>query len=243
MLESKNTYRPIRLNRYIANAGVCTRREADQLIKDGKIRVNGEIVTELGVKVKRSDTVQWDDKKIQARRRIYLLLNKPKGFISTVKNTETPRHVIQLVKNACKERIYPVGQLDREDSGLLLFTNDGELTKKLTASTFEKEQVFQVQLNKPLTENHLRAISNGVKLANDLVKVPNIRWAKDDDKSIVGIQLLSHKNRIVKLIFQHFGYKVLKVDRVLYVGLTKKNLKRGHWRMLSEKEIRNLKFF
>lgn len=243
MLESKNTYRPIRLNRYIANAGVCTRREADQLIKDGKIRVNGEVVTELGVKVKRSDTVQWDEKKIQARRRIYLLLNKPKGFISTVKNTETPRHVIQLVKNACKERIYPVGQLDREDSGLLLFTNDGELTKKLTASTFEKEQVFQVQLNKPLTENHLKAISNGVKLANDLVKVPNIRWAKEDDKSIVGIQLLSHKNRIVKRIFQHFDYKVLKVDRVLYVGLTKKNLKRGHWRMLSEKEIRNLKFF
>lgn len=243
MPESKNTYRPIRLNRYIANAGVCTRREADQLIKEGKIRVNGETVRELGVKVKRTDTVQWDEKKIQARRKIYLLLNKPKGFITTVKNNEAPKHATQLVKKACKERIYPIGQLDREDTGLLLFTNDGELTKKLTASNFEKEQVFQVQLNKPLTEQHLGAIRNEVVLADEPIKVPNINWVKESDKTIVGIELLSHKNRIVKRIFQHFGYKVLKVDRVLYVGLTKKNLKRGHWRMLTEEEIRNLKFF
>lgn len=243
MLAAKNSYRPIRLNRYIANAGVCTRREADQLIKEGKIKVNGVPVTELGTKVKRTDTVQWDEKKIHARRRIYLLLNKPKEFITTVKNTEASRHVIQLVQNACKERIYPVGQLDREDTGLLLFTNDGELTKKLTATNFEKEQIFQVQLDKPLSEKHLQILKGKVTLGNESIKIPNIRWVKDEDKSIIGIELLSHKNRVVKRIFQHFGYKVLKVDRVLYIGLTKKNLKRGHWRMLSEKEIRNLKFF
>lgn len=243
MQETKHSYKPIRLNRYIANAGVCTRREADQLIKDGKIRVNGKIVTELGIKVKRSDTVQWDEKKLQARRRIYLLLNKPKGFITTVKNTEAPRHVMQLVKNACKERIYPIGQLDREDTGLLLFTNDGELTKKLTNPTYEKEQVFQVQLNKPLQEEHLTMMKKGVKLGNETITISNVRHTDGEDDNVVGIVLTSQKNRMVKRIFQHFGYKVVKVDRVLYLGLTKKNLKRGNWRMLNEKEVRLLKFF
>ncbi len=243
MQESKIDYRPIRLNRYIANAGICTRREADQLIKDGKITVNGKVITELGTKVKRTDTVLCEGKKIQARRKIYVLLNKPKGFISTVRNTEAPKHVIQLVKNACRERIYPVGQLDREDTGLLLFTNDGDVSKKLTSCEFEQTQVFQVQLNKPLSEKHLKEIKEGVELDNKTVVAPNIRWSKEEDKTLIGIELLSHKNRLVKRIFQHFGYKVVKVDRVLYCGLTKKNLKRGHWRMLEEKEIRNIKFF
>lgn len=243
MQEPKYTHRLIRLNRYIANAGVCTRREADQLIKEGKIRVNGEIVKELGTKVSRTDTVQWDEKKLQARRRFYLLLNKPKGFISTVKNTEDPRHVMQLVKMACKERIYPVGQLDKEDTGLLLFTNDGELTRKLMDAKYENPQVFQVQLNKPLETKHQDAIKKGIKIGDEIVKANNVRCVKEEDKSIVGIEILSHKNRIVKRIFQLLGYKVVKVDRVLYVGLTKKNLKRGHWRMLTEKEVRNLKFF
>ncbi len=243
MQKNKTSHPPIRLNRYIANAGVCTRREADALIKEGKIRVNGKIVTELGTKVSRSDTVLWDEKKIQARRKVYLLLNKPKGFITTVKNTEAPRHVMQLVNGACKERIFPVGQLDREDTGLLLFTNDGDLTRKLTAPNYDKAQVFQVELNKPLTANHLKKIQEGISLESETIKVGNIRWSKEEDKTIVGIELLSHKNRVVKRIFQTLGYKVKKVDRVLYVGLTKKNLKRGHWRMLTEKEVRNLKFF
>ncbi|WP_165806870.1 pseudouridine synthase [Balneicella halophila] len=243
MPEHKYTHRLIRLNRYIANAGVCTRREADQLIKEGKIRVNGEVVTQLGTKVSRTDTVQWDNKKLQARRRFYVLLNKPKGFIATVKNIDDPRHVMQLVKTACKERIYPVGQLDREDTGLLLFTNDGELTKKLMASTYKKEQVFQVQLNEPLQEKDLEKIKKGIRINGELIEVPNIRWVKQVDKSVVGIEILSHKNRVVKRIFQSLGYKVARVDRVLYLGLTKKNLKRGHWRMLTEKEVRNIKFF
>ncbi len=243
MQKNKTSHPPIRLNRYIANAGVCTRREADALIKEGKIRVNGKIVTELGTKVSRSDTVLWDEKKIQARRKVYLLLNKPKGFITTVKNTEAPRHVMQLVSGACKERLFPVGQLDREDTGLLLFTNDGDLTRKLTAPNYDKAQVFQVELNKPLTANHLKKIQDGISLEGETIKVGNVRWSKEEDKTIVGIELLSHKNRVVKRIFQTLGYKVKKVDRVLYVGLTKKNLKRGHWRMLTEKEVRNLKFF
>lgn len=239
----KYTHRLIRLNRYIANAGVCNRREADELIKEGRIRVNGEIVRELGTKVSRTDTVQCDEKKLQARRRFYVLLNKPKDFITTVRNTEASYHVLQLVKTACKERIYPVGHLDKEDTGLLLFTNDGELTKKLTASTYEKEQVFEVQLSKPLEEKHLAAIKKGVRLDNEVVTVSNVRWVNEADKKTIGIALFSHKNRIVKRVFQHLGYQVVKVDRVLYAGLTKKNLKRGHWRLLTEKELRNLKFF
>ncbi len=215
MKEPKQEYKPIRLNRYIANASACTRREADQLIKEGKIRVNGKIVTELGTKVKRSDTVEWNEKKLQARRKIYLLLNKPKGFISTVKNTEAPRHVIQLVKNACKERIYPINQLDREDTGLLLFTNDGDLTRKLTAPTYRKSQVFRINLNKPLSEEHLKLIKKGIKIENEVIEVPNIRWADEKDKTNIGIELLSHKNRVVKRIFKQLGYKVIKVDRVL----------------------------
>lgn len=243
MPEPKYTNRLIRLNRYIANAGVCTRREADQLIKEGKIRVNGEVVRELGTKVSRTDTVQWDDKKLQARRKFYVLLNKPKGFISTVKNTDNPRHVMQLVKTACKERIFPIGQLDKEDTGLLLFTNDGELTKKLMSPKYENEQVFQVLLNKPLSETDLESIKKGIRVGNEVLEVSNIRWVKEYDKSIIGIELLSHQNRIAKRIFHSLGYKVIKVDRVLYLGLTKKNIKRGHWRMLTEKEIRNIKFF
>ncbi len=243
MQKDTTTHPPIRLNRYIANAGVCTRREADLLIKEGRISVNGKIVTELGSKIKRSETVLCDGKKIQARRKIYLLLNKPKGFITTFKNTEDPRHSIQLVKMACKERLFPVGQLDKEDTGLLLFTNDGDLTRKLTAPNYEKGQIFQVELDKPLKEEHLKSIQKGVKIDNETLKIGNVRWSKEEDKSIVGIELFSHKNRVIKRIFQRLGYKVKKVDRVLYIGLTKKNLKRGHWRMLSEKEVRNLKFF
>lgn len=243
MQEKKIDYRPIRLNRYIANAGICNRREADTLIKEGRIRVNGKIITELGTRVKRTDTVLFDEKKIQARRKIYVLLNKPKGFFSTARNTDAPKHVIQLVNNACRERIYPIGQLDREDTGLLLFTNDGDVSKKLTSAEFSQPQVFQVQLNKPLTEQDLQSIKNGIKLDNEEILIPNIRWSKEDDKTLVGIELISHKNRLVKRIFQHFGYKVEKVDRVLYCGLTKKNLKRGHWRILEEKEVRNIKFF
>lgn len=243
MQELKIDYRPIRLNRYIANAGICNRREADQFIKDGRISVNGTIITELGTKVKRTDTVLCDGKKIQARRKIYVLLNKPKGFIATSRNADDPKHVNQLVKNACRERIYPVGQLDREDTGLLLFTNDGDVSKRLTSLEYSQSQVFQVQLNKPLEEIHLNKIKGGLKLDNTEIDIPNIRCSNEDDKTLVGIELRTHKNRVIKRIFQHFGYKVIKVDRVLYCGLTKKNLKRGHWRMLAEKEIRNIKFF
>ncbi len=242
-MQEKNSHPPIRLNRYIANAGVCTRREADRLIKEGRISVNGQIITELGAKVMRSDSVLCDGKKIQARRKVYILLNKPKGFITTIKNTDSERHALKLVQMACKERLFPVGQLDKEDTGLLLFTNDGDLTRKLTAPDYNKGQIFQVELDKPLEEEHLESIKKGITVDEEKIEVGNLRSTQKEGKHIVGIELFSHKNRVVKKLFQRFGYKVKKVDRVLYVGLTKKNIKRGHWRPLTDKEIRNLKFF
>ena len=232
----------IRLNRFIANAGICSRREADKLIAEGRVSVNGKIVTELGTKVTASDQVLFDGKTLRSERQIYLLLNKPKDFITTMDDPEGRRIVTELIKNACPERIYPVGRLDRMTTGLLLFTNDGDLAKKLTHPKHKVPKIYQVDIDKPITIRDLDAIAAGVKLEDGIAIVDEISMVKGDKKKI-GIKLHIGKNRIVRRIFEHLGYKVIRLDRVVYAGLTKKDLPRGKWRFLDKKEIIRLKHF
>lgn len=233
----------VRLNKYISNAGVCTRREADKLIQEGKITVNGDVVREVGTKVSYKDKVYWDERKIQPQRKVYLVLNKPRGFISTVKDTDKPIHVMQLIKTAGKERIYPVGSMDKNATGLLLFTNDGELTKKLTEDTMNKERIFQILLDKELLPQHRKELLKGVSLKEGVVKAENISCVNEENPCIVGISVRSGFHRVIQRMFQTLGYKVLESDCVLFADITKKNLRRGHWRMLTESEVRRLKFF
>ena len=230
----------IRLNKYIANAGVCSRREADQLIVDGKIKVNGETITELGYKVKRSDRVQYEGRVLTAEKLQYVLLNKPNDFITTMTDTHNRNTVMGLVKNACEERIYPVGRLDRNTTGLLLFTNDGDLAKKLTHPSYRIKKIYQVTLDKPITNQDFDDILKGVPL-EDGIATPDEMAVVSDDKQVLGIEIHIGRNRIVRRIFEHFGYKVLKLDRVMFGSLTKKNLPRGKYRHLSPKEIIHLK--
>ena len=231
----------IRLNRYIANSGVCSRREADDYIVAGHVQVNDKIVKELGTKVTYSDTVRFKGKKLNPEKKIYLLLNKPKDYITTVDDPHAKHTVMELVRNSCRERIYPVGRLDRLTTGLLLFTNDGELTKKLTHPSHKIVKIYQVGLDKPLERADMEKIAAGLELEDGPVQVDEISWVDDSDKSKVGIQLHSGKNRIIRRIFKHFDYKVTKLDRVFFAGLTKKNLPRGKWRFLDEKEVNRLK--
>jgi 23S rRNA pseudouridine2605 synthase len=225
-----------RLNKYIANAGICSRREADKLIADGHIKINGEVVTSLGYKVTSKDEVLYRGKPISAEKKIYVLLNKPKGFVTTMDDPHADKVVMSLVKNACKERIYPVGRLDKNTTGLLLFTNDGEMAKKLTHPSYEKRKVYHVFLDKDLAQTDLDQVQNGIELEDGLIAADAISYV-DDDKQQIGIEIHSGRNRIVRRIFEHLGYKVLKLDRVVFAGLTKKNLPRGKWRFLSEKEV------
>lgn len=231
----------IRLNRFIANAGICSRREADKYIETGMVTINGKQITELGVKVKPGDEVRFDGQRIFAQKKVYVLLNKPKNFVTTTDDPHAERTVMELVENACEERIYPVGRLDRNTTGLLLFTNDGELSKKLTHPSYNKKKIYQVTLDKPVTKAHLQEIMDGIELEDGPVAADNISFVKDNDKTEVGIEIHSGKNRIVRRIFEHFGYHVRKLDRVYFAGLTKKNLPRGKWRILSEKEVGFLK--
>ena len=232
----------IRLNRFIANAGICSRREADELIRAGAIRVNGKIVTELGVKVSRTDKVQYGDQTLRAEPMVYVLLNKPKGYITTVDDPDDRKTVMMLVKDASRYRIYPVGRLDRNTTGLLLFTNDGELAKKLTHPRYRIDKLYHVELDKNLSKNDLLSIAGGVELEDGFVKVDEIAWvAGADSKKEVGIRLHSGKNHIVRRIFEKLGYDVVKLDRVIFAGLTKKDLPRGHWRHLSKEEVGRLK--
>lgn len=233
----------VRLNKYISNAGICSRREADKLIKEGKITVNGKVVREVGTKISYKDKVYWDEQKIQPQHKVYLVLNKPKGFMTTVKDTEHPKHVSQLVKMACKERIYPVGSMDTNATGLLFFTNDGELTKKLTQNELDKERIFQVTLDKELSEEDEAKLLEGIRLKEGVVKAENIGFLKSDTRFVLGISLKNGFHRVVPRMFQPLGYKVLELDCVLFGGITKKNIRRGHWRMLTETEVRMLKFF
>jgi 23S rRNA pseudouridine2605 synthase len=239
--KKKNLSGEMRLNRFIANAGVCSRREADTFISAGMVTVNGKSVTELGVKVKPSDEVRFDGRRLNPEKKVYLLLNKPKNFVTTTDDPHADKIVMDLIKDACPERIYPVGRLDRNTTGVLLFTNDGDLSKRLTHPSHNMRKVYQVSLDKSVEKNHLEEIANGIELEDGRIASDDISYINKEEKTEVGIEIHSGKNRIVRRIFEHFGYRVKKLDRVYFAGLTKKNLPRGKWRFLSEKEIHFLK--
>lgn len=232
----------IRLNRYIANAGICSRREADNLIAAGEIKVNGEIITEMGYMVKPEDTVQYGKKKLNREKMVYVLLNKPKDFITTTDDPEGRKTVMDLIANASKERIFPVGRLDRNTTGLLLFTNDGELAQKLTHPSHKNSKIYQVELDKPITKEDFDKIQAGLELEDGKAEVDDLALIGDTSK-FLGIEIHIGKNRIVRRIFEHLGYEVVSLDRVQYAGLTKKDLPRGKWRFLNEKEVVRLKYF
>jgi 23S rRNA pseudouridine2605 synthase len=231
----------MRLNRFLANSGVCSRREADKYIESGCVTVNGKVVSELGSKVSLSDEVKFSGQTLNPQRKVYLLLNKPRGFVTTTDDPQERKTVMHLVENACSERIYPVGRLDKETSGVLLFTNDGDLSKKLTHPSHQKKKIYHVHLDKPLTKNHLLEIAQGFELEDGFIAADAISYVKEDDKHQVGIEIHSGRNRIVRRIFAHLGYEVKKLDRVYFAGLTKKNLPRGKSRFLTQSEINQLK--
>ena len=232
----------LRLNRYIANAGVCSRREADALIAAGEIRVNGEVVTEMGYKVQAIDTVQYGKTNLNREKSVYVLLNKPKDFITTTEDPEGRRTVMDLVANSSKERIFPVGRLDRNTTGLLLFTNDGEVAQRLSHPSHKNKKIYQVELSTPLTEDDLRKIAEGIELEDGKAEVDDVAVVAGN-AHFVGIEIHIGRNRIVRRIFEHLGYEVVALDRVQYAGLTKKDLPRGKWRFLSEQEVIRLKYF
>ena len=232
---------PIRLNKFLANAGVCSRREADEFITAGVVSVNGEVVTELGTKIKRSDEVKFHDQVVSIERKIYVLLNKPKDTVTTSDDPQARRTVMDLVKGACDERIYPVGRLDRNTTGVLLLTNDGDLASKLTHPKFLKKKIYHVHLDKNLTKADMEQIAAGIQLDDGEIHADAISYTDDFKKDDVGIEIHSGKNRIVRRIFESLGYKVVKLDRVFFAGLTKKGLRRGEWRYLTEQEVNFLR--
>ena len=232
---------PIRLNKFLANAGVCSRREADEFITAGVVSVNGEVVTELGTKIKRSDVVKFHDEPVSIERKVYVLLNKPKDTVTTSDDPQERRTVMDLVKGACNERIYPVGRLDRNTTGVLLLTNDGDLASKLTHPKFLKKKIYHVHLDKNLTKADMEQIAAGIQLDDGEIHADAISYTDDFKKDDVGIEIHSGKNRIVRRIFESLGYKVMKLDRVYFAGLTKKGLRRGEWRYLTEQEVNFLR--
>ena len=230
----------IRLNRFVAQSGLCSRREADDFITAGLVSVNGVIVTELGTKVWPTDVVKFNDERLQGEKNVYLVLNKPKGYVTTLEDDHAEKTVMELVQNACKERIYPVGRLDKNSLGLLLFTNDGDITRQLTHPSLRKKKIYEVTLDKALTRADFEQLAEGITLEDGDIFFDEISYIKDDKKS-VGVEIHSGRNRIVRRMFEHLGYKVTKLDRVYYAGLTKKNLKRGAWRFLTSDEVARLK--
>mgnify|MGYP001068537093 CR=1 FL=1 len=232
---------PIRLNKFLSNAGVCSRREADEFIQAGAVKVNGEVVTELGTKITRQDLVTYNDKPVQIESKVYIVLNKPKNCVTTSDDPQERLTVMDLVKNACKERIYPVGRLDRNTTGVLLLTNDGDLASKLTHPKFLKKKIYHVYCDKNVTKADLDQIVQGITLDDGEIHADAISYASDTDKSQVGIEIHSGKNRIVRRIFESLGYRVIKLDRVYFAGLTKKGLRRGDWRYLTEQEVAMLR--
>mgnify|MGYP004651217015 CR=1 FL=1 len=228
---------PLRLNKFLANAGVCSRREADEFIQAGVVTVNGEVVTELGTKILRTDEVKFHDTPVSLEKKVYVLLNKPKDYVTTSDDPQQRKTVMDLVKDVCPERIYPVGRLDRNTTGVLLLTNDGDLASKLTHPKFLKKKVYHVHLDKNLTSHDMDQIREGITLEDGEIKADAVEYADEHDKSQVGIEIHSGKNRIVRRIFESLGYRVTKLDRVQFAGLTKKNLRRGDWRFLTEKEV------
>ena len=232
---------PIRLNKFLANAGICSRREADEFIAAGVVSVNGEIVTELGTKIKRTDEVKFHDEPVSVEKKAYVLLNKPKDCVTTSDDPQARKTVMDCVKDACKERIYPVGRLDRNTTGVLLLTNDGDLASKLTHPKYLKKKIYHVYCDKNVTKADLDQIAAGITLEDGEIHADAISYASETDKKQVGIEIHSGKNRIVRRIFESLGYKVVKLDRVYFAGLTKKGLKRGDWRYLTEQEVNILR--
>ena len=239
--ENYDPNEPLRLNKFLANAGICSRREADEFIQAGVVTVNGEVVTELGTKIKRTDEIKFHDQPVTLEKKVYVLLNKPKDCVTTSDDPQQRKTVMDLVKNVCPERIYPVGRLDRNTTGVLLLTNDGDLASKLTHPKFLKKKVYHVYLDKNVTAHDMQQIAQGIELEDGEIHADAIEYASDTDKSQVGIEIHSGKNRIVRRIFEHLGYRVVKLDRVQFAGLTKKNLRRGDWRFLTEKEVEMLR--
>ena len=230
----------IRLNRFLAQSGICSRREADDFITAGLVTVNGVIVSELGTKIKPTDEVRFNDERLQGEKKVYLVLNKPKGYVTSLEDPHADKLVMDLVKNACTERIYPVGRLDKNSLGLLLFTNDGDLTKTLTHPSYRKKKIYQVSLDKPLTRADMDRLAEGITLEDGEIYADEISYLKEN-KQEVGIEIHSGRNRIVRRMLEFLGYTVTKLDRVYYAGLTKKNLKRGAWRFLTKEEVTRLK--
>ena len=238
--EQKEEKGPMRLNKYIATAGVCSRREADQLIAEGKVKVNGKVVTELGTKVMLTDKVEYQGKKLIAEKPVYVLLNKPKDFITTVDDPKNRKTVMKLVEGACTERIYPVGRLDRQTTGLLLFTNDGDLAKRLMHPSHKIKKIYQAELDKPITKEHFDQILTGLTLEDGPVVVDQLAILEGDNR-LLGLEIHIGRNRIVRRIFEHLGYEVVKLDRVMFGPLTKKDIPRGKYRHLKPREVINLK--
>ncbi len=231
----------IRLNRFISNSGLCSRREADEYIRKGFITVNGNIVTDMGIKVSKKDDVRYKNKRLSAERKVYILLNKPKGYVTTVEDPHADHTVIELIGDKCPERVYPVGRLDKATTGVLLLTNDGDLTGRLTHPKYERKKIYHVFLDKDVTKNDLFRLAEGIELDGEIVRADAVSYADSEDKTQIGIELHSGKNRVVRRMFESMGYKVRKLDRVYFAGLTKKNLPRGKWRFLTESEINMLK--
>jgi len=232
---------PIRLNKFLSNAGVCSRREADEFIQKGLVKVNGEVITELGTKITRQDEVLFNERPVHIESKLYIVLNKPKNTVTTSDDPKERKIVMDLVKNACTERIYPVGRLDRNTTGVLLLTNDGDLASKLTHPSFKKKKIYHVWLDKNVAVEDMEKIANGLELEDGEIHADAISYASEEDKSQVGIEIHSGRNRIVRRIFESLGYHVMKLDRVYFAGLTKKNLPRGKWRYLNEKEVNALR--
>src|SRR5574344_1794276 len=239
--ESIDPNEPIRLNKFLANAGVCSRREADEFIQAGVVTVNGEVVTELGTKVLRADEVKFHEQPVSLEKKVYVLLNKPKDYVTTSDDPQQRKTVMDLVKDACSERIYPVGRLDRNTTGVLLLTNDGDLASKLTHPKFLKKKVYHAYLDKNVAAQDLQKIVDGIELEDGEIHADAIEYADESDKSQVGIEIHSGKNRIVRRIFESLGYRVVKLDRVQFAGIKKKNLRRGDWRFLTEQEVEMLR--
>ena len=230
----------IRLNRFISQSGVCSRREADEFILAGVVTVNGQVVTELGTKILPTDEVRFNDEKLQGEKHVYIVLNKPKGYVTSLEDPHADKTVMDLLRDACSERVYPVGRLDKNSLGLLLITNDGDVTRQLTHPSYRKKKIYQVTLDKPLTRADMDTLTEGITLEDGDIFADEVAYASEDKKT-VGVEIHSGRNRIVRRMFEHLGYTVQKLDRVYYAGLTKKNLKRGEWRFLTKDEVMHLK--
>lgn len=231
----------IRLNKYIANSGISSRREADEFIRQGLVTVNGKVITEMGYQVQKTDKVVFDGQNITPEKPVYVLLNKPKGYISTTKDEKARKTVMDLVANASPYRVFPVGRLDRSTTGVILLTNDGHLTKKLTHPSFDIKKIYHVTLDRKLSGEDMQAIIDGIRLEEGVAEVDSISWIEGKPKNEIGIEIHIGWNRVIRRIFQRLGYEVEGLDRVMFAGLTKKNIKRGHWRILTELEVNNLK--